>query len=377
MQQPSDRRVGGRRLYLLPLALLMVVYWICAAVYLIVDPYGIYPWSRATTVEGRFHPDDTPYLLDAVLRDHRYDILIVGGSTLVRLDAREVGAALGGRAFNLSYSGPRPRDRKLIFDRLLTQAHLRRVIVSLDWASLLDAHRGGYAFPFFLYNGTPYDDLRAVNPASLRLVAERLRVGAIVADPRSYRDYAAQDGPRRREFLSSRNLRALAAAIDDKRSRIGAGAVRPCGELAAIADLRSFARSAADRGLEVTVLIPPVSLGWFYDWVDDKERRSEIGGDPLAATLGIWRCAVTALEGIPGTKLVGFDDLAWIGGDLRNYIDLGHFGDPRIYTYIARSLDDPGRRLDSRNIDGYVRSLDVRVRGFVVDPDMASETLDR
>jgi hypothetical protein len=366
---------GGRHrfAYLFPIALLVVVYWLCAAVYLFVDPYGIYPWGRATAVEGRFDPENTPYLVDAVLGDPRYDLLIVGGSTLVRMDPRDVETAVGGRAFNLSYSGPRPRDRKVIFDRILSHTHLRHVIVSLDWSSLLDSRRGGDAFPFYLYNNTPYDDLRGLSRRSLLLAADRVTVGTISAEPGEYPQYVSGDVSRRRDYLAHGNLVALAAAIEHKRRRIGSGVVRPCGQLGAIAELQGFAAAAAGRGVKVTVLIPPVSLAWFYEWVDNEERRISMGGDPLAATLGMWRCAVYALSAIPGANVVGFDDLDWIGGDLRNYIDAGHIVDPRIYAFIAKSLEDPGRRLDSASIDGYVRLVDARVRRFVVDPDMASE----
>lgn len=379
MSQTSHIHHRGRHrfAYLFPIALLVVVYWFCAAVYLFADPYGIYPWGRATAVDGRFDPENTPYLVDAVLDDPRYSVLIVGGSTLVRMDPRDVETALGGRAFNLSYSGPRPRDRKVIFDRILRHTHLRHIIVSIDWSSLLDSRRGGDAFPFFLYNDTPYDDLRGLNRRSLRLAADRVTVGTMSAEPGEYLRYVSGDELRRRDFLAHGNLMVLAAAIEQKRRRIGSGVVRPCGQLGAIAELQDFAAAAAGRGVKVTALIPPVSLAWFYEWVDNEERRISIGGDPLAATLGMWRCAVYALSAIPSAKVVGFDDLDWIGGDLRNYIDAGHIVDPRIYAYIAKSLEDPARRLDSANIDGYVRSVDDRVRRFVVDPDMASEIRDR
>lgn len=344
----------------------VVTCWSMALACLATDPYDIERWGLSPRVEGRFAPDTVPFIAGAVIGDTRYDVLVLGGSTLVRLDPADVERSTGGKAFNLSYSGPRPLDRQLIFRRVLAAPHLKRVIVSLDWFHLLPANHAAEGFPYFLLNGTRYDDLRGIGPRAFGFAWDRAIHGRIAGDPAPFAAYLAEGEMQRRRFLSPAGTTDIAAAVEAGRGRVTGGAAPSCRELGAVDGLRRFARDASGRGLSVTVLIPPVSLYWYSSQMGVAGRRLGVGEAPFAAVTGMWRCTVLALDGLPGVTVAGFDDLDWITGDLNNYYDAAHLHEPSVYRYIARGLDDPARRLVPSNIDAYVRNLASRVGSFTV-----------
>ena len=298
-----------RRANLAPLTFVFATCWCMALACLAIDPYDMEPWGLSPRIEGRFAPDTVPFLAGTVLGDARYDVLVLGGSTLVRLDPADVERSTGGKAFNLSYSGPRPLDRQLIFRRVLAAPHLRRVIVSLDWFHLLPVTRAAEGFPYFLLNGTRYDDLRGVGPTAFRFAWDRAFHGRIAADPGPFTAYLAEGEMQRRTFQSPAGLPGIAAVVEAGRGRVTRGTAPSCDELGAIDELRRFAHQASKRGLSVTVVIPPVSLYWYYSQMGIVGRRMGIGEAPFAAVTGMWRCAVSALDGLPGVAVTGFDDL--------------------------------------------------------------------
>ena len=151
--------------------LITALYLSLAALVIAVDPHNIYSWGA----EPRIEPGDTPRDLvidwiDVATKDPAYNTFLVGSSITAMYTPEYMQDVLGpdARVANLSYGGPRPVDRDLILDRLVESPNVEHVILTFDWTYMEDPDVANSSFPTFLYDGDITNDLRMVNPPTIR-----------------------------------------------------------------------------------------------------------------------------------------------------------------------------------------------------------------
>ena len=153
----TDTRWRAARPMILAAALITFLYLLLASVVIAVDPHNVYRWGANPRIE----PDDTPRdmvidWIDVATKDPSFNTFLVGSSITAMYSPEYLKAILGPetRAVNLSYGGPRPKDRDLVLDRLIDNPGVQHVILTFDWTYMVGPDVANSGFPTFLYDGT-------------------------------------------------------------------------------------------------------------------------------------------------------------------------------------------------------------------------------
>lgn len=109
-----------------------VVFWVIGTIFLpsltyIRDPYNLFHKNNKDTMYKDLRVSDY-----AIIRDEKFDSLILGSSLLENTSGIEAERKLGGKWANLSFSGLRSFERFKIINHAEKYHDLKNVIVSLD-----------------------------------------------------------------------------------------------------------------------------------------------------------------------------------------------------------------------------------------------------
>jgi hypothetical protein len=219
-------------------------------------------------------------------------------------------------------------------------------------------------FPSYLYDRDPLNDLRAVNPKSvrwaMRAVSGRDYFGSSPADQDS-----ADNAVRYRTFQSPGRMSALGRAIDRYRTVIDRPTRLSCADFPAVSQqLLPFARQTSRRGARLQVLIPPYALATWYDWRANTLRSSEFGASVFEDQMMLRRCIVLALADIPGVEIFAFDDNAALSGDLANYRDPAHIQSDVAISNMLADMSRGQGRLDRENVEAYLGRMRTLVKAY-------------
>jgi hypothetical protein len=353
-------------------AVLGGAYCLLALLLALADPLALYPWgiSPRLKTDGDYSMESTPYLIDVAAKNPDFDTLFIGGSTGHAYTRGMMEEILPNtrRAFNLSYGAPSAADRAVVEREILQYSHARHFILEADWGYIIPTNNQhmGASFPLYLYDGNWWNDVRDVNLQVLKLSLAVLR-----GDPLwigSWGEAQEQETFRTRyqanhtaEFIS----RYAAMNMRWKQS-VDAPSKLTCDSMDAIgASLVPLVRTLSQRGTRVDLVVPPYSWLIYY--------RTHEPGDPinrptfLSDVLLMRRCIVQSLEGLPGVSIFAFDDVPAIGGDFRNFMDVGHLYNPDVNRFILRSIANGEHRLTSGNIE----AKNAEMRSNVIHYELA------
>jgi hypothetical protein len=160
---------------------------IAAALYLfvlLVDPYGIFPFSLP--IERRIVSISDRFMYPQIVRSGRFDALVIGTSTSKLLDPEQLSRLFGVRFANLAMSSATAWEQQAMLDLFIrTAGPPKTLIVGLDgqWC-LPDADRQRVTFrgfPDWLYSDRPWTGFRylfnyGTVEIAARLVGYQLRL---------------------------------------------------------------------------------------------------------------------------------------------------------------------------------------------------------
>jgi hypothetical protein len=331
--------------------------WICAAFFILIDPFALYPWGVAVNLKlgGDYSMQATPYLVDAVAKAPDIDTLFVGTSTGHFYTAKAMEEILPNtrHAFNLSYSSPSSSDRTAVARQLLRYSHARRFIVEADWTYMLpkEEQRAAPSFPLYLYDKVWWNDVRGVNWQAIRLSFAAL-TGRPLWLP-AWGQTHEREGYRHRYDLmhASDALEEFTADVARKKGSIDTPSGLTCASMNAIGDdLVPFVSALSERGAEVDIVMPIYSWILYY-WTSDSDRKGLSRPSLLNDQLKLRDCVVQALDGLPHVRVFAFDDVPGLAPDLRNYLDLVHLYNPAANRYVLQSIAKDEHRLTRGNIN--------------------------
>ena len=259
-------------------------FGLCAALYAFVlacNPYGNLPPVLFAQHDIAF--DDPGFQNPAIVRNGRFDSVIIGTSTIRRLVPAALAGVLGGHFANLGLNGATAWEQRQMADLFLrhtARPHALLVGVDRHWCA---AHPdrtqpGDKAVPQWLYDENPFNDLaylfntRTVQEAYARL---RLAIGGgepVVAPDGRKVGYAAQELGY--DVHATRKL--LAAEAEAHRNAATAVAAptateRMAWQFPALEMLEQLVGDA--RWQRVVVVMPPL----------------HVTAQPAAGTLAAWR----------------------------------------------------------------------------------------
>jgi hypothetical protein len=344
-----------RRPFLPAVAFLGACYAGFALALALVDPLALYPWGMRAPLkaDGDYAMELTPFLVAAAVKDPRFDTLFIGGSTGHFYTPQMIKEAFPDTqsAFNLSYGRPSAQDRAAVARQLLRYSHARHFILEADWPYILPSREqhAAESFPLYLYDDRWWNDVRGISKPVINLAVAAVQTH-ILWTP-SWDKTAEQEAyqVRYKDMHSPESMQAFAAVIARQQAAVAAPSSMTCNEMDTIGNiLLPLVRALSQRGAQIDLLVPPYSWIIYYraGEPDDRLHRPALLNDVLQMR----KCIVQGVEGMPRVRVFAFDD-ASIGGDFRNYMDVGHLYNADMSRYILRSIANGEHRLTSENID--------------------------
>jgi hypothetical protein len=360
-------RIGGRGAYLFLLAAVFCSAVLLCAFVTAMDPYDLYGWGpRAKLDRDYYNNSPAPWVLN-IVTSAGYDTLLIGGSTADNYRSSDMQRLLTGskRAFNLSYSAPRPRDLRIVMQKVSAAKGLHRVLLSLDSSFLLPADAKAAQFPEFLYDKDPTNDLRAVDAKSVTLSARLLTgrefiVSAWDAGRNEKKDVAEYRLTQQASFAD-----AARELIDSRRPHVAAPSALTCSDLPDVNLIGNFARALAARGIRLDVIVPPYSYYLYYKWLDPEHLAITHDAAPLTAFILLRRCALAQIAGNANAHMFALDLQPQIVQDMANYKDEAHLFGLNHAREILADVNAGRNELTPGNFDAYAAELRRRVATYV------------
>ncbi|MEZ5680502.1 MAG: hypothetical protein R3E14_04320 [Erythrobacter sp.] len=350
------------------------IYLSLAALVISVDPHNVYRWGA----EPRINPGDNSRDLvidwvDVVAKDPAFNTFLVGSSITAMYTPEYVEGILGPDAHvaNLSYGGPRPRDRDLVLDRLARSPSIEHVILTFDWTYIRDPEVTNNGFPTFLYDDDIWNDLRMVNLPTVRKTFDILGGNLTYGNPddAGYADFVEKMYTR---FQSPDEMARIERLIARNREGIGAASGRDCGTFRAINEqLIPDVRAFSDRGVKVDILFPIVSFAFYH------VRRNDISPTLLDEQMIARRCLVEAVGELPHVRVFALDDEPEVAGDLANYREVGHVYNPDILRRFVTALATGEDRLTRDNFPGYESAIRSAVENYRLTNSLTGRNVDK
>ena len=341
--------------------LISAVYLSLAALVIAVDPHNVYRWGA----EPRIEPGDTPRDLvidwiDVAAKDPAYNTFLVGSSITAMYTPEYLEDILGPetRAANLSYGGPRPRDRDLVLDQLVENPGIRHLILTFDWTYIRDPETTNTGFPTFLYDDDISNDLLMVNLPTIRRTFDILGGKLTYSNPDDA-GYAEFVEKMYAGFQSPSEMARIGRLIERNRAGILASSGRDCDSFHAINDqLVPDVKTLSTKGVKVDILFPIVSYAFYY------VRRNDISPALLDEQMIARRCLVDAVGDLPHVRVFALDDEPAVAGDLVNFREVGHVYNPAILRRFVTAMKTGDDRLTRENFAEYEREIRSAVEGY-------------
>ncbi|MBX7483362.1 hypothetical protein [Qipengyuania qiaonensis] len=357
----SAIRWRSTRPMILAASLITVIYLSLAAIVIAVDPHNIYSWGAEPRIERGDTPRDLVIdWIDVAAKDPAYNTFLVGSSVTAMYTPEYMKGVLGPDAHvaNLSYGGPRPRDRDLVLDRLVANPTIQHVILTFDWTYIQDPEVTNRSFPAFLYDSDITNDLRMVNFPTIRKAFDILGGNLSYSNPddATYKTYVDKmyEG-----FQHPSEMTKIARLVERHRTEIGASSGRDCASFHAINDqLVPDVRALSDRGVKVDIMIPIASYAFYY------VRRNDISPTLLDEQMIARRCLVNAVGDLPHVNIFAFDDDPAVAGDLANFREVGHVYDPAILRRFVTATTTGTGRLTRDNFPTHERAIRSAVENY-------------
>ena len=341
--------------------IIAIVYLSLAVVVFSVDPYNIYRWGA----EPRIDPNDTPRDLvidwiDVATKDPTYNTFLVGSSVTAMYTPEYLKSILGPdvRAANLSYGGPRPRDRDMVLDRLVENPNVEHVIITFDWTYMREPEVTNDGFPAFLYDGDITNDLRMVNLPTIMATFDILAGKLTYSNPddEAYKGYVDQMYDR---FQQPGEMARIGRMIERNRTKVMRASGKNCDSFPAINEqLVPNVKALSARGVKVDILVPIESFAFYF------VRRNDISPTLLDDLMIARRCLVSALDDVPNARIFAFDADPAVAGDLANFREVGHVYDPAILRRVVTAMATGSDRLTRENIDEHVTAIRSAVENY-------------
>ena len=299
------------------------------------------------------------------------DTLALGGSTFWGVTAERMVEAFPKTqtAFNFSINGPRPADRKLIFDLVARNSPADHLIIALDWIYALpsdDVVKNG--LPTYLFDDTYTNDLRIASPKVLALTALNYFHAERGVESKDYANKAKNYDRIYGRFQSRSNLEKLSTSLVENpleasllNSDIG------CSAFPAVTQtLIPFVQVMASKGRKVDLIIPPYALAQYRLWPADRDDITRAVAPFLPTQIAMRRCVAQLTEPMENARLFAFDNLTDITGDLSNYRDLSHLQNSKVVEDILRMVATGEGVLNLDTFLDYERDLIANVDSYRV-----------
>lgn len=343
-------------------ALLLLGYWLAAAVVIAVDPLDLYSWGVKPQIETRWQATRALELFSTAARDEQSNTIVVGSSTMMLYTPADIRKAFpdARKPWNISYGGARPIDRDALLRQLARSETPRHIILALDWSYVMDASIEQPGFSSYLYDKSWINDLRQVNGSNLKIIADWARSGQIIvgSDAPALTDDWAKRRAQSIEWHSAERTAEIRQVLESYRTTLAVTDLTRCSQLSTISDqLIPSLKALSAKNNRIDILFPPYSPLMYLPVGKTRNRVDALGPGFFFNHMLLRRCVVEMTSAIPNVFIWAPDkDLSLIA-DFDRYNDPGHLIDKRALWQTFTSIGDPNFRLTPDNVNAYIDSL--------------------
>lgn len=297
---------------------------------LLIDPYGVSP-LRVISTQHVVHAQRR-FVVPQVVRDVRYDTMLVGTSTIAPIDPVDIERVFGGRAANVAIHGATPYEQsrlaRLVFRR---NPAPKLVLFGLDQVWCADfkgpEYHPGVRLPDWLYDDVPLGSLayllnwRAVDMAKRKLDIALGRSKRAIP-PNGFLDELPPD-----EQWTSEKARKLVANFSKP---VPLKVMPPSWQLPEVERLGRLLQDLKPETRLVLVLMPAFQLKT-SDAVDE-------------ARIDTCKSRIAGIAKARGARLVDFAFANAVTTNAKNFWDSEHFRNPTsraLPGWIAKALAAP------------------------------------
>lgn len=351
LSQPSESKAYKRWTFSV-LFLMAAAFLFTASLTIYRDPFFHYhaPLAQYSYPQERYPDNNERYLNDGIMRHFSYNAIITGTSVTENFKASEAERLFDAQFIKVPFAGAKYKE----IDDNLQQAYrsgrkIRYVIRSLDNGDLIldkDAYDETFAYPDYLYNDNPFDDISYVLNKSV-LLKKTLQVKKVIS-PRPAIDfdtYANWNDYRKAEFgapyvLASYRLRDVPKPMQPFTDK-DAGML--------LDNLRQNVTKLAYAHPETTfyLFFPPYSICYWDILNNEGTMERHIDAE---------RLAIEELLQCPNIKLYSFSDNFALVCNLDNYNDYIHYGE-WVNSQILQWIKNGEHLLTKDNYQTYLENI--------------------
>lgn len=342
----------------------VLVFVLTASITVYRDPFFHYhaPLKQYVYPQDEYPVNNERYLNDGITRHFSYDGIITGTSMTENFRASEADALFDARFIKVCFAGAKYKE---INDNLIrafrTDREIRYIVRGLDYNTLIsdkDAYDETFAYPYYLYNDNPFDDVNYVLNKSV-LFEKTLKVtrsedgngSAIDFDTYSNWNTYHKDEFGARHVLATYGLRKTPKPK------------QPLTEEDAqllLDNLRQNVTGLADEHPETTfyLFFPPYSICYWDLLNNNGEMERHFKAEQLA---------IEELLPHSNIRLYAFSDDFELVCDLDHYKDYMHYGE-WVNSRLLEQMKNGEHLLTEENYQEYLEEI----RNFYGSYDYAS-----
>jgi hypothetical protein len=369
----TSNRTLRRRIaliYLIPMALLMI--WGLLVIWL--DPLNLYHWRPSYPLLKNELTQNATYLFWNAADSPRREVWVLGASNNNMLKTEHIERAYGKHpSRNLSYNGLTYAEYALILREAEKAGNPLHVYLTLDLNLPSRESRIRPRLTEHLFNHSLWDDHRywysseALVAGYYLLTTGKIWVGNNINPQKQYR--YRESGYR--VFTTEKNKAGLIARIKENPRMTFAMPKVDCKDYTPeVEPLVSYAKAMKARNIKVDMMFPPYSYA--MQSLRQESAKEKFHRDFYEVQIGMARCFVEAMAPYDNVRLFGFDDQAWIGGDVMNYFDSVHYHRNDIVNYLFDSIQQGRHQLNQSNIhayeQGFLKGLQAYYDGIYKSP---------
>lgn len=337
--------------------LILVGFWVAFAFIVLVDPLDVYSWGSTPKVDEAASVVDHPELMLPRSADPKSDLLIIGDSTSAIFTPDVVRKAIPSvkRPLNLSYGFPQLGDTDLLLRRVAKRSRAGWIILFVGPADLTPITMMRSGIPTYLLNSTPLDDLRYINPVSMKLALDVARGKTLYAMPPGMGRGGSPDDAKIAAFQTRESMQALKKRLVEARGQLAAQPyTRDCGGQVGVNQvLVPFLREMSARGVRIDVVFTLTSRAVYGQILEDPVGARLFPPDMFGGESMLRRCLVLTAGALPHVTFHAFDDDRMIG-DLANYKDAAHFSSTAQAGYIFGEISRGGHSITPATVESYI-----------------------
>ena len=355
----------------------IILTTVYAGTMLYLDPLQIF--HKAPFSNNLFYRDQVRHNA-GIINSYDFDSIILGTSMLENTSGKEASALLDSTFVNLSISGSILSDRAYTLEYVLNKKEIKNVIISLDGFDKVGEYRDNDTVNSynFLYNNSPYDDIKVyTNPKYLLIAGCQIvktyiePCSNIFKNIENLNEWFSNEEHSKRfggldNWIKSSSNDQIKEAFKDiikqskciKDGNCVVGKALPYTYTKESFDSYIFKYAQLKPNTKFHLVFPPYSRLRYAMWKQANTGEFELYESAI-------KYIVTKSHLMKNISVYGFDHLSFVD-DISNYKDTIHYH-PSIDSMMLSSIKNKRHILTSETVDLYIKKIKTQAQVYNIE----------